>query len=77
MTAPTDVMLEGHKQALWPGQFYDLPVDVADKLIDSGKAEIPAGAFPTEPAMESKAVETFTDKAVKPQRNKRGKAKRR
>jgi len=47
----TDVRLEGRRKALFPGQSYDLPEDMARELVASGAA-----------IAERKAEQAFTPK---------------
>ena len=75
----TDIRLSGERKALFDGQAYDLPVDIAGVLIRDGKAVSLEPTFQEAPVYEperaeaeAKAVEgPPEDKALKPQRNKR------
>jgi len=47
----TDVRLEGRRKALFPGQSYDLPDDIARGLVENGAA-----------VAERRAEQAFTPK---------------
>ena len=73
----TDIRLSGERKALFDGQAYDLPVDIAGVLIRDGKAVSLEPTFQEAPVHEPERVEEKAvegppeDKALKPQRNKR------
>lgn len=75
----TDVHLSGERKALFEGQAYVLPLEVAEGLIAAGKVVSLEPTFQEAPVYEPERTEEEEkavhgppeDKALKPQRNKR------
>ena len=53
----TDIRLSGERKALFDGQAYDLPVDIAGVLIRDGKAVSLEPTFQEAPVYEPERVE--------------------